>query len=95
MLFIHVTGKVEEVNKETSLYQHYLNSPSWKPYKEINETVDSIYNNMTKKELMEVVRKKGLDVSSRLTKNDIIAKLEEADHDTVKLNVEFTDNLIK
>jgi len=95
MLFRHVTGRIVEVDENLAVADMYKNSPSWSVYKPKEKEADSIYSNMTKKELLLVAKNKQIEVSSKDTKFNIIKAIEKKDVDSVELNIEFTDNLIK
>jgi hypothetical protein len=95
MKFKHVTGKIIEVDKNIAAYQMYINSVSWKPYEPVEKEVNSIYSSMTKSELLEVAERLKVKVYSKWTKTEMIEAIEKESNNAIKLNIEFTDNLMR
>lgn len=95
MKFKHVTGKVVEVDENIAAYKIYEKSPSWKKYEPVERKVNSIYSSMTKRELLEVAERLKVKVYSKWTKAEMIEAIEKESNNAIKLNIEFTDNLMR
>jgi hypothetical protein len=96
-IYKHLSGSIIEVHEGSSQEDVYKNSPSWQliePFREETKP-DSLLSKLNKEQLIEISKKKELEVSVHNTNKEIIEKIEtKTKKYEVATGFKFNDNLL-
>jgi len=97
LVYKHLSGTIVETHEGSPQSKVYSSSPSWKliePFREETKP-DSLLSKLNKEQLIEISKKKELDVSVHNTNKEIIEKIEtKTKKYEVATGFKFNDNLL-